>query len=106
MTLSPFLLVMHDIPALVMWFAGSNALMLGMVNLPTLATPQKQTTRHAKKGSVKGVVKVQLGLEKGKGVWGEGFMLRAFERRGSKASCIFNDCFAKGGWVYVPWPPV
>ena len=68
-TLSPFLLVMHDILALVMCFAGSNALMLGTVNSPGDPGYIPEAYHKAwKKGSVKGVVKVQLGLEKEKGV--------------------------------------
>ena len=104
-TLSPFLLVMHDIPALVMCFAGSNALMLGMVNLPTLATPQKQTTRHAKKAVSRGLLRSSWDLkrERVSGVkgscWGH---LKEGEARQVAPSMIALP----GGWVYVPWPPV
>ena len=63
-TSRPFLSVTHDIPALVMCFAGSKALMLGMVNSPTLAMPQKQTVRHAKKAASRGLLGSSWDLKK------------------------------------------
>ena len=74
MTSSPCLSETCGIPALVMCIVGSKLLMLGMVNSPTLATPQKQTVRHANMAASRGLLGLSWDLkrERMSGVKGSG----------------------------------
>jgi len=77
----------------VICLVGSKALMLGTVNSPTLATPQKQTVMQAKTAASSGSSMFSCDLEKGYNVWHERVVLGAFGRGRGEPSCSLYGGF-------------